>query len=325
MFIDLNDVEANHFDGKRFDVAICGAGFAGISLALRLSRRYSVALCEAGGMDYSSESQDLYKGQITGSEYFPLDSTRLRFFGGTSNHWGGLSRALDAHDFQPKPQNPGSGWPIRKTDLDPYVGETMSILDLGSDVTASCPNDPRYDLAGFEKIEFMRSAPTRMKQKYGDEIMNSERISCYLNANVVDLRFEGNDRRLETMELRDYENRAFRVNAKVHVIAAGAIENPRILLNCNTQRPNGLGNEHDLVGRYFSEHPHFNVGHFILEEGEREKIHDPRGRMFNCFYGPTETFLAEERVLNFGLRLRLAAKGGGRRIQETDQGSHLLC
>mgnify|MGYP001820624019 CR=1 FL=1 len=55
MFIDLNAVDANHFAGKRFDVAICGAGFAGISLARKLSRKYTEALCEAGGLDYSPE------------------------------------------------------------------------------------------------------------------------------------------------------------------------------------------------------------------------------------------------------------------------------
>ena len=115
------------------------------------------------------------------------------------------------------------------------------------------------------------------------------------------------------MEVRDYADRSFAVNAGVYVIAAGAIENPRILLNSNSQLPNGVGNEHDLVGRFFSEHPHFNVGHFVLEEGQRERIQDPLGRMFSCFYGPTRELLNEESILNFGLRLRLLSnrKSGG--------------
>ena len=58
---------------------------------------------EAGGLEITVESQDAYLGTNIGQEYFDLDIARLRYFGGTSNHWGGWSRALDAVDFLPKP------------------------------------------------------------------------------------------------------------------------------------------------------------------------------------------------------------------------------
>ena len=61
---------------------------------------------EAGGLEITEESQDVYRGTNVGLEYFDLDICRLRYFGGTSNHWGGWSRALDAVDFTPKPWVP---------------------------------------------------------------------------------------------------------------------------------------------------------------------------------------------------------------------------
>ena len=116
---------------RAFDLCVIGAGPAGITLARQAAAAgLSVALMEAGGEDLTVESQEVYEGEVLGQDYFPLDIPRLRFLGGSSNHWGGWCRALDAIDFEPKSWNPMSGWPIRKADLDPYQPATDAILDL---------------------------------------------------------------------------------------------------------------------------------------------------------------------------------------------------
>lgn len=48
MIVDLNNVTSDPFKGKKYDVCICGAGVAGITIARKLSKRLNIILLEAG-------------------------------------------------------------------------------------------------------------------------------------------------------------------------------------------------------------------------------------------------------------------------------------
>src|SRR6185369_9363731 len=128
------------------------------------ARGLSVGLFEGGGFEQTQESQDLYKGTIGAQAYFPLEGPRLRFFGGSSNHWGGWTRPLDPYDFEPKQYHPLSGWPIAKTDLDPYAAEADAILDLPDDAP---PADPMPEAA--DELVSRRFRFSRPTTRFGDK------------------------------------------------------------------------------------------------------------------------------------------------------------
>ncbi|MEN8803954.1 MAG: hypothetical protein ABF297_18455, partial [Thiogranum sp.] len=128
MLVDLNDAVGNIFNTP-FDICISGSGPAGIPLALKLAeRKHRVLLLEAGELQFTESSNKVYRGSNSGLEYFAPDACRQRFFGGTSNHWGGWCRELNAADFMVRNHVPDSGWPISKESLSPYFSEAGNIL-----------------------------------------------------------------------------------------------------------------------------------------------------------------------------------------------------
>ncbi len=197
-------------------------------------------------------------------------------------------------DFEKRDWVPLSGWPIDRLDLDPYRAEADLILDLPSATEA--PNLPvRQAAYDFERFQFRFSPPTRFAEKYLDEITASTQISCYLNANLVDLRLDDAGKEITAAVFRTYDPAAapFTVKARTYALCTGGIENARLLLNFTSQSPDGIGNASGWVGRCFADHPHFVLAECVLRVLVRERE----------FYQPTELFMEEHGCLNFGLRL----------------------
>jgi choline dehydrogenase-like flavoprotein len=86
MFIDGRKVS----NGTSIDTDVCiiGTGAAGIVLAREFAgQRFRVCLLESGGLQSDPKTQSLYEGKFDlGEGYYG----RLRYFGGSTNHWGAL-------------------------------------------------------------------------------------------------------------------------------------------------------------------------------------------------------------------------------------------
>ena len=87
------------------EVTIVGGGVSAISTALTLERlNISSLIIEAGpvGPNIDDVSQSFYNGKTTKDDYFDLKETRVRKFGGSSEHWEDqvTLRPLDKYDFK---------------------------------------------------------------------------------------------------------------------------------------------------------------------------------------------------------------------------------
>ena len=270
MFIDADTAE----DGSVFvgDVCIIGAGAAGITLARELGAAgLDVCLLESGGIDPELETEKLSLGTNAGDPY-PLEGSRVRRFGGSTNHWGGLSGTLEAADFTQRPWIKHSGWPITLNDLEPYYGRALGILDIPRRYSfAELERDvelyPRLlgpDSKTFEPVLRLQSPPTRMGVKYMEEIARSARIRCYLHANAIELVPGEHGRTVERLSAATLKGRRFTFRARHYALCTGGVENARILLLSNSVVKTGLGNDNDLVGRFFMDHFNLGVGEMIV-------------------------------------------------------------
>jgi choline dehydrogenase-like flavoprotein len=114
------------------DVAIIGAGAAGLTICRRLlTLGHRVVLLESGGTDFEAATAELNAGTNVGQAYYELDHSRLRFFGGTTAIWGGRCAELDPIDFEERGWVPHSGWPVSYDELRPYYSEAWQSLGLG--------------------------------------------------------------------------------------------------------------------------------------------------------------------------------------------------
>ncbi len=256
------------------DVCIVGGGAAGITLAANLAAtQLDVLLLEGGGERMSGESQGLYQAEQTGLDYFDLTACRLRYFGGTTNHWGGYCRENDPIDYERRPNVGLPGWPLRYADIAPYVSRAAAQLGLDVEGFAPKPHFARHRQPGdrlldelsdqFETKVFQLSQRLRFQELYSDQLRDSARTRVILNASVVHLALNQAGTRVEQLQVRGAGQRRFTVRARQFVLAAHAIENARLLLLSDDVQRGGIGNAHDQVGRCFMEHPHVVNGLFF--------------------------------------------------------------
>lgn len=259
MIVDATEIEAG--STLEADLCIVGSGPAGMAIARRFDgTSVRVLMLESGGFERSSAVQTLYAGRSIGRRYFDIDACRQRYFGGSSNCWAGLCRPLDPEDFTARDWVPHSGWPIDHAALAPWYREAEALLGLDATGWQVPPahGPARWPLdARVESRFFKLSAPIRLGKTERARLTRSTNVRICLNATVVRIGLTANTKRVDRLHVRrSVGTGGFTVRAQRYVLACGGIENPRLLLASDAEQARGVGNQHDLVGRYFMEHPH---------------------------------------------------------------------
>ena len=255
------------------DLLIIGAGPAGITIAKQFAgTSIRVIILESGGESYDYAAQDLNRGVITGTHAEPLDASRLRLLGGTSNHWAGWCRPFEKEDFESREDWPESGWPISRDELNPYYDGATELCQLARksfddfEYWKSQPGGKQLDKLNLNDSRlltsiFQISPPTRFGDTYRQDLEQAKNIRVILNATVLELlksddsAIQSSIKKLSGARASTLDGKQFIVKAHSIVMAVGGVETSRLLLLSNKVHPNGVGNENDLVGRYFMDHP----------------------------------------------------------------------
>ncbi|NOZ09923.1 MAG: GMC family oxidoreductase [Gammaproteobacteria bacterium] len=261
MLIDARTLVNGHT--VEADICIVGAGAVGIAMALEFNgSNKKVAVMESGGLDLDSRTQSLYEGDHVGRPTYPLGRNRLRYFGGTTGHWAGHCRPFDQFDFSVRDWIPHSGWPIKIEELEPYLERSQPILGLGDYDYSSLEQYAKQlkletlplDSGRLISVMKQQSPPTRFGTAYRQALKESKNVSVYLYSNVLELITNESASHITRAEVACIDGPKYEVKAKNFVLATGGMENPRIMLLSNKSAPDGLGNSHGLVGRFYTDH-----------------------------------------------------------------------
>lgn len=275
MFLDARELDKGAV--VKADLCIIGAGAAGITIARQfVGKAVSVCVLESGGLELDSDTQSLYAGEAVQERVSAdhavkkqkmhgyLSASRLRYFGGTTNHWSGMCRPLDELDFERRDWVPHSGWPINREQLWPYYESACEVVEISSfDRVNEEVSSRLYKFGDGKRVVnkiFHFSPPTRFGARYKEELSAAENVRVYNYANALAFNEDRVNPEIRHLDAGCLTGNRFTVEARIYVLATGGIENARMLLNSQNARESGVGNEHDLVGRFFMEHIENDIG-----------------------------------------------------------------
>ena len=305
-----------------FDVDVCiiGTGPAGLTVARELiGSRGRILLLERG--DASEQpAADLAPRLDFESPHFPSPLEAIHHqLGGMAAIWNvrlldevtpaARYLPLDPIDFETREWVPYSGWPITFDQLAPYYGRARTSCDIGSfDFHGSLPDNERVPLSSpsgamVTCLEQLGPASAFTGQRLAD-LTASDHVRVVTNAAAGELSSaDGTDDHMATISARSAGGIPFAIRCRVVVLAAGAIENARLLLNSTAECPSGLGNGSDNVGRFFMDHPRLllGAGSFPDRGARAMDLYEPHVAEGQLLFGKlklSEAVLRREEMLN---------------------------
>lgn len=252
------------------DVAVVGAGLAGLFLADRLAKRgLRVVVLESGGEIQADEVHPLNAVEMLEDTYQGAAHGRFRCLGGTSTRWGGALLPYLAADLGPHPCGWHDGWAIPPEALAKYLDNVEGSFAVqtgsydGDNGTADLlpsflPRMPKWP--AFRK----RSTANIFHRA----IHNNPKIQIWLDATVTTTQLEDNS--VTGVVAQSDAGRRLEVRARNVVIAAGAIEATRLLLLLDRAAGGKVFPANTPLGKGF--HDHLSTKIADLEVTDRKAI-----------------------------------------------------
>ena len=261
----LDTYERPHAEVLQAQLCVIGAGAAGITIAHELAGSgIDVLLLEAGGLTAEKSTQALYCGAVADAR---LHSPR------TATGSVGLvdRRPFGAAAARPSMRSissrveyvPYSGWPFGRDELMPYYAKANRLCEAGrfaylAREAFQAPLRPM--LAGFESRYFSTdtlerfSCPTDFGRRYIRKLTGATNVRVLLHANVIRIKLDADGKRVVEVAVGNLGGKRLSVKAQCFVLSTGGLEVPRLLLASRDVHTQGIGNQHDVIGRFYMCH-----------------------------------------------------------------------
>lgn len=245
------------------DVAVVGAGPAGIVMALELAKGgFNVLLIESGSTTYDAAAQDLSES-LPSDRHASMSLAMRRGVGGTSAIWGGRCVPYDAVDFDRRPLAGDGAWPVTYEELTPLFQRACDWFACGRAIFDAAGI---HHLAGRSLVPGLPdgsvltstlerwSLPANFAREYGGRLRSSRRVLVVTGLTCTEILCAADGRAVDGLAARTLRGTRVRVIARRYVIACGALETTRLLLTSASRHPSGIGNHAGHLGRWYMAH-----------------------------------------------------------------------
>lgn len=241
---------------------VIGAGFLGITVALQLARAgVKVIVIPGGDYEFSATSSELALGSNLNVElHESLERNRPRVIGGNSKTWGGRIAGLDDDDFIARPWLDLPSWPITKESIRPYLESAAQLFGAKYFDTITDAERESEVIKGFDNHEVISDGlETWVKNRnfydfHLRELESSPQIMLARNFHAVKLFTKEFSRDFEGLEVGRVGEGTFKLNFGYAILAAGAIENAKMLLILEQENPRSITGATSFVGKSYTTH-----------------------------------------------------------------------
>lgn len=249
------------------DICIVGAGLVGLAIAQTfIGSRAKVLVLEGGGWRPTISGQDALWAETSGTPNHSFSFSRFRGYGGSGSQWAGICPRLEPFDFSGRGRLPA--WPVSHQALEPWYDQAETLLDVqhpSSEIhkwASSLGN--LLDLGDDLRPAILPIARKRdLGQNLRDKFRTASNVQVALGTDVTEIETDPSCRKVLELRASLSGGRSVRVASRVHILAAGGVENARLLLLSNKHSPRGLGNAYNQVGRAFMDHIYCDAGRLV--------------------------------------------------------------
>ena len=250
------------------DICIIGSGFSSQILANKLSHK-KIIIIESGKINFDNDAQRLNNLKQDGISFRKDHINRLRQLGGSANLWANQLMTLD--EFEVSHRNwviDDFAWPIGYEEFKKHYKDVIQNLYLKylKEINFFTHKDKNL----FLENEFLKNNlfdfnnhfwpgkidKFNLKTKFTKKLLKKKNIKFIENFTATKFKICNESSYIESLEIKS-ENKTCKVNSNQFVLACGAIENARMILN--NEKYNNIFHNHN-TGRYFMDHPRTCLG-----------------------------------------------------------------
>jgi choline dehydrogenase-like flavoprotein len=238
-------------------IIVIGSGAVGLYAGTELAKRgRDVVVIESGSRHLGSFEPQSFLS--VGRPHIGIRDSRSRSLGGTTNLWGGQLVQFQPIDFAGRDWLPGSKWPVSYDEIEPYYRPTYQNLGVDAD---TLDDDAVWKIASSTRPNFdgdFEAFLTRWLKVPGFANLYSGQIErdCHLSVLTEHAAtgFRADGLRITAVRVIDHSGATHWIEGRIVILAAGTIENARLLLHSATEARECPWRNNRNIGAYFQDH-----------------------------------------------------------------------